>query len=112
MQKIEWVKEITATIMVQTYNTILLHAQRLELTVGEVIDRAFIGIAIPDARATAQFAFDQFNMTIDKLSDVETAAAYLQLIALLCEPFLRSGLSVMELMEMILECLGEDLNSF
>lgn len=103
--------EFRPVVMSQTYEIIQRHAQRLELTVGEVIDRAFADVTSDDTDVMAQYAYEQFLIGLGSLDAERAADVHLHMAAELCHPFLVAGVEPMALMDWILEKIaGKDDN--
>lgn len=105
MEKIRYTRELRATVMVYTYNALLLHAVRLGLTMGRVIDRAIVNMLIPDACAVEELAHNQHSLTVSKLEEEQLTDAVFYLVGLLIKPYLDDGMDFSEACDRILEVL-------
>lgn len=105
MEEIRYTRELRTTVMVYTYNALLLYAVRLGLTMGQVIDWAIVNMPIPDACAATEHIRNQHSLTVSKLEEEQLTDAVFYLVGLLIKPYLDDGMDFSEAFDRILEAL-------
>ena len=105
--ELQLTREIQAKVMWQTYMVLALHCQRLNLTFGQVIDRALLEIEAKTPEVAAIFVCEQFAIATGKLGEEEIERAFILGIALLLRSLLQNGRSPDDVMEKVLEELKE-----
>ena len=104
--ELQLTREIHAKVMWQTYMVLALHCQRLNLTIGQVIDRAILEIEAKTPDVAAIFLCEQFAIATASLSEEDVERAFILGIALLLQPLLHGDRSPDDVMEKVIEILG------
>ncbi len=110
MAKPSLLKNIVATILPQTLELLMYYTDTMNLTYGEVIDRAVLQIATKRPDLAAQFIFDQFCMAVCPMEADDANYAIILAIGYLCVPLLLSGMSTDELSDAVMEVVEERLS--
>ena len=105
--ELQLTREIQAKIMWQTYMVLALHSQRLNLTFGQVIDRALLEIEAKTPEVAAIFVCEQFAIATGKLNEEDVERAFILGIALLLRSLLQNDRSPDDVMEKVIEVLEE-----
>lgn len=77
------VKEITATVMVQTETALKRMMESTQLTIGEVIDRLALQMIPRDKEAAAVLAGERVAMCFSQLPKAESKGAYIEFLTML-----------------------------
>lgn len=103
--ELQLTREIQAKVMWQTYMVLALHCQRLNLTFGQVIDRALLEIEAKTPEVAAIFVSEQFAIATSRMSEEDTERAFTLGIAMLLRSLLQNDRTLEGVMSEVIQII-------